>query len=55
MVSAQRGQSSTTYGCKQTVMKNVSKSLEKVSPKMWWGSENDSPNVEFIWNYIPVK
>jgi len=36
-------------------MKNVSKSLEKVSPEMWWDGENDSPNVEFIWNYIPVK
>jgi hypothetical protein len=59
MVSAQIGHSSTTYGCKQRVcylvMKNESKSLEKVSPKMWWDGENDSPNVEFIWNYIPVK
>jgi hypothetical protein len=22
---------------------------------MQWDGENDSPNVEFIWNYISVK
>ena len=37
------------------VMKNVSKSLEKGSPKVWLHSANDSPNVEFIWNNIPVQ
>jgi hypothetical protein len=37
------------------VMKNVSKSVEKVSSEMWWDVESNSPNVEFIWNYIPVK
>lgn len=34
---------------------NVSKSLQKTSLKKWFDGENDSPNVEFIWNNIPVK
>ena len=33
---------------------NVLKALKKVKCKMWFDSENQILNGEFIWNHIPV-
>ena len=37
------------------VFKNVSKSLMKVRHNMWLEDENESFNVEFIWNNNVIK
>ena len=37
------------------VFKNVSKSLMKVRHNMWFEDENESFNVEFIWNNNVIK
>ena len=42
--------------CKNNLMlKIVLKSLKKVRLEMWFGGENESRNIEFIWNNIRVK
>jgi hypothetical protein len=42
--------------CKNNLMlKIVLKSQKKVRLEMWFGGENESRNIEFIWNNIRVK
>jgi len=40
---------------KYLVHKIVLKSLKKVKLEMWFGGQNESRNVEFIWNNICVS